>query len=333
MSTCASVDLDYLLLSVYECSERLAKDIQRLHYVRQYTLAQLYGIIEELDKHHFNVNISKLVGSSVGIAGGVLSVLGIALSPVSLGTSLVLTAIGGGAAAVGGFVTTGTGIAEHFISKKKKSKAQAAIDADRAQVEVVKKRWKMFEWLSDTIMKAIEEGRVCTKQSAASNNVVKKLKAAWSVFNERLDSKYVESAIFLCRIISLGKNALRIASSVWDVLQVLFLGLEKFASQPGWVASLATKIVGRTAYRVFDGLFLGIGLVIDLATFISTVYDMCHGSRSKVASKLREIAEKLEEEQIIWMLVFQSSKLLESETAKKVEEEQIMPMQAFLPSG
>ena len=305
--TIAPPNLCLLLQETYDSSEQLSKAMQRLRNVRKRTIVQLYSIIEELDTHHFNVNISKVVGSSVGLTGGVLSVLGLVLVPVSLGASLGLTIVGSGMAAAGGLTATGAGIAEKVISKIELPKAQAAIDADRALVEEVKRRWQSFERSSERIMMAIEYERACKEHSATTMTVLKKLKAAWSMFSEKFESKHAESAIFLWSIISFGKSAVRLVSSAWDVLQVLYLGSETFASKIGWVERIFTTLIGGTGYIVFDRLFLGIGLVLDLGTLIYTLYDMYHGSKSKVASKLRETAEKLQEEQTVWVQIFQPS--------------------------
>ena len=56
------------LQAAYDCYEELRNMIQNLSEKRSLTIVKLEEIIAELDEHHHNVNISKVVGSSVGIA-------------------------------------------------------------------------------------------------------------------------------------------------------------------------------------------------------------------------------------------------------------------------
>lgn len=67
----------------------------------------------QLDQMNKGAKISSVVGSSVGAAGGVLSIIGLALIPVTAGVSLALTMTGVGmgiTSGVNGLVTTATEI-------------------------------------------------------------------------------------------------------------------------------------------------------------------------------------------------------------------------------
>ena len=127
------------LEAAYQCREELKNKIQDLMIVRSNTISKLNEIIKELHKTHHDVNISKVVRSSVGIAGGVLSLIGMVGAPFTLGSSLALSAVGSGLAAAGGVTTTGATVAEFCISKSKMSEVQAAISADNSKVKEVKK--------------------------------------------------------------------------------------------------------------------------------------------------------------------------------------------------
>lgn len=295
------------LQDVYYSFEELNTELERLHELRSQTISQLRIIIKDLHKHHLNVNISKVVGSSVGIFGGVLSIVGLALIPVSAGASIGLTIAGSATAAAGGITATGAGATEFVISKKKMSKAQAAIDADRAQVEVVLEKWQKFERLSQKATTEIEEARECKEEE--TNIFMEKLKGAWSLFKRISESKVAESAIFMWSIISLGKCAFRMAAAAWDVGQVIFLGVEEFARSNKWIAQLIIRCIGPFGYLLFDALFCAIGLVMDITTLIYTLYDICRGSKSKPALKLQEKVDELEAEQKTWEQVFLQDKL------------------------
>ncbi|KAK3520617.1 hypothetical protein QTP70_028623 [Hemibagrus guttatus] len=77
-------------------------------------LSDLDEAADQLDKMKLGSNISTVAGSSVGIAGGVLSIVGLALAPVTAGASLALTLTGVGlgvTSGVNGIVTSITEMA------------------------------------------------------------------------------------------------------------------------------------------------------------------------------------------------------------------------------
>ena len=78
----------------------------------------------QLDRMKFGSKISNVAGSSVGAIGGVLTIIGLALAPVTAGVSLGLTVSGVGLAATSGVnsaVTTATEIAVNKAQQKKGS--------------------------------------------------------------------------------------------------------------------------------------------------------------------------------------------------------------------
>ncbi len=79
---------------------------------------------DELDKFQFDTNIATTVGSSVGIVGGAITVVGLslALAPVTAGASVVLgLAIGGGVAGGAGAATSiGSMITRYRTNKNRR---------------------------------------------------------------------------------------------------------------------------------------------------------------------------------------------------------------------
>ncbi|XP_069381442.1 uncharacterized protein [Paralichthys olivaceus] len=76
----------------------------------------------QLDRMHMGAKISSVAGSSVGATGGVLSIVGLALMPVTAGLSLALTVTGIGlgiTSGVNSLVTTATEIGVNATQQKK----------------------------------------------------------------------------------------------------------------------------------------------------------------------------------------------------------------------
>ncbi|KAI4891487.1 hypothetical protein NFI96_022868 [Prochilodus magdalenae] len=79
-------------------------------------LLDLEGAAVQLDRMKMGSNISTVAGSSVGIAGGVLSIVGLALAPVTAGVSLALTLTGVGLGVTSGVNSLVTGITEMAVN-------------------------------------------------------------------------------------------------------------------------------------------------------------------------------------------------------------------------
>ncbi|KAL0152673.1 hypothetical protein M9458_052396 [Cirrhinus mrigala] len=78
----------------------------------------------QLDKMKKGASISSVAGSSVGIAGGVLSILGLAFAPVTAGASLALTLTGVGLGVTSGVNSLVTGITEVAVNRHHGKNAQ-----------------------------------------------------------------------------------------------------------------------------------------------------------------------------------------------------------------
>ncbi|XP_076838444.1 uncharacterized protein LOC143483786 [Brachyhypopomus gauderio] len=86
-------------------------------------LSELEEDANQLDKMKLGFSISTVAGSSVGIAGGVLSIVGLALAPVTAGVSLALTLTGVGLGVTSGVNSLVTGITEIAVKSHRGKKA------------------------------------------------------------------------------------------------------------------------------------------------------------------------------------------------------------------
>ncbi|XP_065129945.2 uncharacterized protein [Paramisgurnus dabryanus] len=79
-------------------------------------LSDLEESAVQLDRMKKGASISTVAGSSLGIAGGVLSIVGLALAPVTAGVSLALTLTGVGLGVTSGVNSLVTGITETAVN-------------------------------------------------------------------------------------------------------------------------------------------------------------------------------------------------------------------------
>ena len=119
------------------CSTELTSSIRQWSVKRRETVETLRSLADELMEHYKNVHIAKVSGSSASIGGFVMLATGFGLAPVTLGTSLILSAVGGAICAGGGATVAGSSIVQTKIFKTKLAAAQEIIDADRKAQEPV----------------------------------------------------------------------------------------------------------------------------------------------------------------------------------------------------
>ena len=125
------------MLRLQELQAKFAQQVQHWIPVRDATIKEIGKTIEKLKVHHKNVNISRISGSSVSIAGSLIAILGFGLSPVTLGASLALSAGGIALAALGGGTAAGASIADVFIQRSGIKDVQGQLTCDNQQLDAI----------------------------------------------------------------------------------------------------------------------------------------------------------------------------------------------------
>ena len=104
------------------------------------TVRILRELADDILKHHFNVNVAKIAGSSSAIGGFALIATGFSLAPFTFGSSaVILSSAGGVLSAGGGVAAAGSSLAKRKIIEKKLAIAQEAMKADQRALEPVQK--------------------------------------------------------------------------------------------------------------------------------------------------------------------------------------------------
>ncbi|PVD20135.1 hypothetical protein C0Q70_20629 [Pomacea canaliculata] len=80
---------------------------------------ELGPIIGDLQKHHINVNISKVTGTSTGIVGGIVAVACGIAAPFTFGATVPFAIAGAVVSGVGGGVSAGASVTEFGIERIK----------------------------------------------------------------------------------------------------------------------------------------------------------------------------------------------------------------------
>ncbi|KPP56146.1 hypothetical protein Z043_126295, partial [Scleropages formosus] len=103
----------------------------------QQFLAQLEEGAVQLDRMKMGSNISSVVGSSVGLVGGVLSIVGLAIAPLTAGVSLTLTLVGVGLGVTSGVNSITMGVTELAVNAHQGKKINGVFQSFMEDVETL----------------------------------------------------------------------------------------------------------------------------------------------------------------------------------------------------
>ncbi|KAG8014347.1 Apolipoprotein L domain-containing protein 1 [Nibea albiflora] len=219
----------------------------------------LNGIADGLDKFSKNTKIAQITGGSTSAIGGVATIAGLALAPVTMGTSLIVTAVGLGVATAGGLTSAGAGISN-----------QVNNSMDRKKVEKIVQDYQEKMVDLNKCLKFVKQGIENLKKF----DLIKMKKHAYNRDFPVLSSSFYEDGAMA------GKAILINANEIMRVVQI--------ANVAGSTAARAVQIASM-ATGVLTGLFVG----MDIYFVAKDSKELKKGAKSEFAAKIREVATQL----------------------------------------
>lgn len=221
----------------------------------------LNSIADGLDKFSKNTKIAQITGGSTSAIGGVATIAGLALAPVTMGTSLIVTAVGLGVATAGGLTSAVAGISN-----------QVNNSMDRKKVEKIVQDYQ--DKLAD-----INKCLVFIKQGIENLRKFDLVKMENHAYNRDfpvLSSSFYEDGVMA------GKAILINANEIMRVVQI--------TNVVGSTAARAVRIANM-ATGVLTGLFVG----MDIYFVAKDSIELKKGAKSEFAAKIREVATQLQD--------------------------------------
>ncbi|XP_050930115.1 LOW QUALITY PROTEIN: uncharacterized protein LOC108888582 [Lates calcarifer] len=271
----------------------------------------------QLDRMSKGAKISSIAGSSVGAVGGVLSIVGLALIPVTAGVSLALTMTGVGLGVTSGVnsaVTTATEIGVNCKHQKKASEVFQSFMEDVQSLQDCLKEVTSQPVTKIKISKidvVVGVGKVLGKAGAIGKGIDSIVDAASAV--KLLQSEEVIAGVGKV-VAEEGKalrNVPRVASDIPDIGQAAVKG------------PLALSKSARAGFITLNALFLGMDIFFICKDSIS----LAKGSETEVSQFIRARAALWSSEMDSWKKIRDSlcQSLLTSEKNKAILETSFYP--------
>ncbi|KAI4809968.1 hypothetical protein KUCAC02_018819 [Chaenocephalus aceratus] len=219
----------------------------------------LNSIADGLDKFNKNTKIAQITGGSTSAIGGVATITGLALAPVTFGVSLIITAVGLGVATAGGLTSAGAGISNQVNNSQ-----------DRKKVEKI---------VNDYVEKMVDLNKCLKfiKQGIENMKRFDLIKMKEHAYNR--DFPVLSKSIYEDGAMA-GKAILISANEIMRVVQI--------ANVAGSTAARAVQIASM-ATGVLTGLFVG----MDIYFVAKDSRELKKGAKSEFAAKIREVATQL----------------------------------------
>ncbi|KAM7400175.1 hypothetical protein PAMA_004735 [Pampus argenteus] len=219
----------------------------------------LNGIADSLDKFNKNTKIAQITGGSTSAIGGVATIAGLALAPVTMGTSLIVTAVGLGVATAGGLTSAGAGISN-----------QVNNSMDRKKVEKIVQDYQEKMADLNKCLTFIKQGI----ENLHKFDLIKMKNHGYNRDFPVLSSSFYEDGAMV------GKAILINANEIMRVVQI--------ANVAGSTAARAVQIASM-ATGVLTGLFVG----MDIYFVAKDSKELKKGAKSEFAAKIRDVATQL----------------------------------------
>lgn len=265
-------DQHFRMVSLFqedECSSFIKEFGDRKPRMIQF-LNELEESAVQLERMNFGAKVSSVVGSSVGVVGGVLSIVGLALIPVTLGASVALTMTGVGLGVTSGVNSAVTAATEVGVNRKWQGKASEVFQSFMEDVEKVQERLKTTMDRASDLDVALVVGKVIGNVGAIGKGIDSLVDGASALKVLKSEDVLMSAGKVLAEEGKALRNVPKMASDIPDVGQAVAkapLAMSKSA-RAGFIALNALFIGLDVFFICKDSIGLAKGSETDASQFI-----------------------------------------------------------------
>ncbi|XP_036409180.1 uncharacterized protein apol [Megalops cyprinoides] len=263
---------------------------------RRTRMCEFLGALEEcavqLDRMKMGASISSVAGSTVGLAGGVVSIVGLALAPVTAGASLTLTLVGVGLGVTSGVNSLATGITEMSVNayhgKKINEIFQSFMEDVGTLQECLEEAANNTE--QDVIDTVVGVGKIAIRVASVAKSIDAIVDCASAVKVLRSEEVVASAAKVAAQEAKAVRNLPNVAADIAD-----FGNLAKGTP-------LALSKSARGGFIALNSIFMGLDLFFICKDSIS----LAKGSKSEVSNTIRGRARLWKTELDAWEKIHDS---------------------------
>ncbi|KAF7686830.1 apolipoprotein L6-like isoform X1 [Silurus meridionalis] len=251
--------------AIEAAADRVYKAARLFVYLFKKREASLYMRVVELlaaadaaDNFHKKTVTASIGGGVASIAGGITTITGLALAPITFGSSLIVSAVGISMATAGGLTTASANITDTVHSRTDRAKVEQIILAYQEEIKDIRECLEFLQTGMETLEEcSFQEYMESISKRAMNRNVKHVMKETGRA----------------------GKALLISAESLASTVQVL--------TTAGGVAKV-TQVLSVTG-GVMSGLFLA----LDVFFLARDSRDLHKGAKTKFAAKIRDVCKEL----------------------------------------
>ncbi|XP_052605186.1 apolipoprotein L3-like [Peromyscus californicus insignis] len=224
-------------------------------------IRKLHALADKIDKVHRDCTITQVVAKSTGAVSGVLTILGLALAPVTAGLSLGLSATGLGLGAAAAVTSVSTSLVEKVITAKEEAKASQLVPTSKDKEEVIK------EVLEESTPRLVSVYKNSFQNLEDIKKNIDAIKLAKANSHLKTNAK---------RLITTGKVSAQTTKKVEKAFGGTALAMSKGA-------------------RIMGAATAGLSLLMDVVNLVEDTKHLHEGAKTESAAKLRQQAQDLEQ--------------------------------------
>ncbi|EPY73254.1 apolipoprotein L3 [Camelus ferus] len=240
--------------------ERFLREFPRVKRELEESIGKLHALADKVDNVHRDCSISKVAAASAGVASGILTILGLALAPVTAGVSLALSATGLGLGAASAVTGVTTSVVEHVVTSSAETEANDLMSTVIDKEEVA----------------AGAPGKRASELVPSTQNIFQALQGI---------GKNV-------RAIKVAKANPRLAAHARDFMTTGGVSLRR--SKQVRKAFGGTALAMTREARIMGMATAGVTLLLDVASLVKDSLHLHEGAKAESAERLRQRARELE---------------------------------------
>ncbi|XP_028261607.1 uncharacterized protein LOC114435868 isoform X3 [Parambassis ranga] len=223
----------------------------------QQRILELLALADSADNFHKKTVTASVGGGVASVAGSVTTITGLILAPFTVGTSLIVTAVGIGIATAGGVTSASANITDTVHSKTDRNKVEKMIQDYQEEIKDIR---ECLEFLQEG-METLEE---------------------WNF------EKYAESISKR----HLNQNVKHVMKEGGRAGKALMVNTESLIST---VQVLGDAAKAAQVMSVTTGVMSGLFLALDVFFLAKDSMELKKGAKTEFATKIREVCKELQE--------------------------------------